>query len=318
MASACALNDQFPRWLLNSFIVTGRIGRDLHAVREHGRVRARALRVLGPRPRARLDGGADGHYPCRTRDPAVPTRRRAEPDQHVPPRHHDLHRAHASLLDLHAVGVLPHDPWRAARGGDRGRGELGADLPARRAAAVRRTAGDARRRERAVGVERAAVRPDLPAERLDAHGHGRPHRFPGSLHARRPGRDGRPVAGNAPDRRRVPARPALLHARAGRRRAQVGSSAGAASPGPVVRAPSSTRATTRVSSTAPGSIVAAVPAATLAARPPAAGRGLGEQDVVPAPAAEHPPRPDSPEDGGVEREGESDPALVDDRAPALA
>ena len=41
-----------------------------------------------------------------------------------------------------------------------------ADLPARRAAALGRTAGDARRRQRAVGLERAAVRPDLPAERL--------------------------------------------------------------------------------------------------------------------------------------------------------
>ena len=109
-----------------------------------------------------------------------------------------------------------------------------------------------------------------------AHGHGRVDRVPESLHARHPRRDGRAVACDAPDRRGVPARPALLHARTGRRRAQVGRSAGAASPGPVVRAPSSTRATTRVSSTAPGSIVAAVPAATLAASPPG---GLVEGSV---------------------------------------
>ena len=59
-------------------------------------------------------------------------------------------------------------PARAARGRDGRRRELGADLPARRAAALRRAAGDARRRQRAVGLERAAVRPDLPAERLDS------------------------------------------------------------------------------------------------------------------------------------------------------
>ncbi len=58
-----------------------------------------------------IDDRADGR--CRRSCSLIPLfslGRRAEPDQHVPARDRDLHRPHAAVLDLHAVGVLPHDP----------------------------------------------------------------------------------------------------------------------------------------------------------------------------------------------------------------
>ena len=142
-----------------------RVGDHRHRVRGAGRVRDRPHALSRPRCVPVDQRGAPDRAAGRHADPALHAVHAVLDGLDLLGRDHPLRRSYAPVLRLPPVELLPGDPPRAVRVGGDGRRLPLHDPAADPAAALGSRARHARRRQRALGLERAADRTRLPARR---------------------------------------------------------------------------------------------------------------------------------------------------------